>query len=163
MPEDKTLTYAKYIKLIYDAKELLEFADKNFHLWNKTQYALIKKTDVWEQYVDFFHPLVRNISSQLTNATIKNCLFFKIPIGHEVAPHIDRSRNTALIIPLSDYHEPIYFWDSIREDAKRVEVFEYIQPMIVNLKQPHSVPVVKNNDRISLQFTIEEKLEDLNL
>ena len=78
-------------------------------------------------------------------------------------PHADVIRNTAVIIPLTDDHEPIYFWDGDSEDAKRVAVFEYKQPLLVNVKQPHSVPVPKHNDRISLQFTIEEMFEDVCL
>jgi hypothetical protein len=155
--------YAKYLTLDYDSKELLELANKNFQPWRKFKNVLGEERDYWEQPVNPSLPIIKRISDQLGNVTIRNCFFNKIPVGFRLPPHADVIRNTAVIIPLTDDHEPIYFWDGDSEDAKRVAVFEYTQPLLVNVKQPHSVPVPKHNDRISLQFTIEEMFEDVCL
>ena len=155
--------YARYLELEYNAKELLELADKNFQPWRKFKNVLGEERDYWEQPVDPSLPIIKRIKEQLGSVTVRNCFFNKIPVGFRLPPHTDVIRNTAVIIPLTDDHEPIYFWDSDSEDAKRVAVFEYTKPMLVNVKQPHSVPVPKTKDRISLQFTIEEMFDDVGL
>ena len=99
--------------------------------------------------IENFPELTKELVKLYPQMVIKNSYVTKCKPWYQMIPHIDKGRETAIIMPLGKNKGQLYFY----QDSEVIQTVNYTSPILANVSKMHSA--LNNSDTDRYSITIE--------